>query len=866
MGYVEELSEIVGLENVFDDRVECLAYSRDMSVHQGIPDVVVFARTTEQVSAIMKIAYRDKIPVIPRGTGTSVTGAVLPIRGGIVLDLHLMNNILEINKKDFYARLEPGVVCMQLNKILEKDGLMFPPNPGSEAIATIGGMVSTNASGHRAVKYGTTRDYIKGLTVVLADGSIVQTGTIAPKSSLGYDLTRLFSTAEGTLGIITEVIVKLEPKPEYGALALAIFGDLNAAGDAVTEVTTSGIKLAGCEIMDKFSLKVVEEVLQRDVSKIEALLIMEADGPKEVVVRDMNRIEEICRRYEVVEFQWSDDPVKREEMMKARGGLVPTLSRIKPGNRLVPIAEDFGVPSTKIPETIRKAQAIAEKYGVIIATFGHVGDGNVHTTFVSDVRSREEWEKLRPAVEELVKTAMEMKGTLSAEHGTGLTRAPHIGLQLGPALEIMRKVKKALDPENILNPGKMALDEDKADIYDYFAFQPLLENPEGARSLGEEADNEVLACIHCGFCRLGCPTFSVTHRESRNARGRNALAFYFINKSIEPSKELAEAFYSCTTCQACTYFCPARIKVDEVVEGVRRRLYEAGFTPEPVLGVRENILKTGNVFASAREDRIQIYPSHLKEKIKNGELKAEAETLLFMGCVPSYLDMKMVPSLIKPLDAAGVDYTTLAVEENCCGFPLFLMGSGDFETHREKIIEKIKATGASELVTPCAGCFKTFKKLYPELEDSGMEIHHSITYLLKLLKEGRLKLEGNLGKKVTYHDPCDLGRAFKIFEEPRELVKSIPGLEYVEMARNRLQARCCGGGGGVQANNPELAVEMASERVRDALAVGADIMVSGCAACKDNLRKGAKRIPKQERGKIKIMDVTELIAKATANS
>jgi len=866
MGYVEELREIVGPENVFDDRVECLAYSRDMSVHQGIPDVVVFARTTEQVSAIMKIAYRDKIPVIPRGTGTSVTGAVLPIRGGIVLDLHLMNNILEINKKDFYARLEPGVVCMQLNKILEKDGLMFPPNPGSEAIATIGGMVSTNASGHRAVKYGTTRDYIKGLTVVLADGSIVQTGTIAPKSSLGYDLTRLFSTAEGTLGIITEVIVKLEPKPEYGALALAIFGDLNAAGDAVTEVTTSGIKLAGCEIMDKFSLKVVEEVLQRDVSKIEALLIMEADGPKEVVVRDMNRIEEICRRYEVVEFQWSDDPVKREEMMKARGGLVPTLSRIKPGNRLVPIAEDFGVPSTKIPETIRKAQAIAEKYGVIIATFGHVGDGNVHTTFVSDVRSREEWEKLRPAVEELVKTAMEMKGTLSAEHGTGLTRAPHIGLQLGPALEIMRKVKKALDPENILNPGKMALDEDKADIYDYFAFQPLLENPEGARSLGEEADNEVLACIHCGFCRLGCPTFSVTHRESRNARGRNALAFYFINKSIEPSKELAEAFYSCTTCQACTYFCPARIKVDEVVEGVRRRLYEAGFTPEPVLGVRENILKTGNVFASAREDRIQIYPSHLKEKIKNGELKAEAETLLFMGCVPSYLDMKMVPSLIKPLDAAGVDYTTLAVEENCCGFPLFLMGSGDFETHREKIIEKIKATGASELVTPCAGCFKTFKKLYPELEDSGMEIHHSITYLLKLLKEGRLKLEGNLGKKVTYHDPCDLGRAFKIFEEPRELVKSIPGLEYVEMARNRLQARCCGGGGGVQANNPELAVEMASERVRDALAVGADIMVSGCAACKDNLRKGAKRIPKQERGKIKIMDVTELIAKATANS
>ncbi len=192
MNITPEIARIVGPENIFDDRTECLCYSRDMSVHQGVPDAVVFARTTEQVSAIMKLAHREKIPVTPRGTGTSTTGAVLPVKGGVLLDLHLMNNILEVNKVDFYARLEPGVVCMRLNTILAKDDLMFPPNPGSEMIATIGGMVSTNASGHRAVKYGTTRDYIKGLTVVLADGTVVETGTIAPKTSLGYDLTRLF--------------------------------------------------------------------------------------------------------------------------------------------------------------------------------------------------------------------------------------------------------------------------------------------------------------------------------------------------------------------------------------------------------------------------------------------------------------------------------------------------------------------------------------------------------------------------------------------------------------------------------------------------------------------------------------------------
>jgi len=864
MDIFAEIAKIVGPENLHDDPVECLCYSRDMSVHQGIPDAVIFPKSTEQISAIMKLACREKIPVTPRGSGTSVTGAVLPVKGGLLLDLHLMNQILEINKSDFYARVEPGVVCMQLNNTLAKEGLMFPPNPGSEVIATIGGMVSTNASGHRAVKYGTTRDYIKDLKVVLADGTIIHTGTIAPKTSLGYDLTHLFSAAEGTLGIITEVTVKLELKPEYGALALAIFGDLNAAGDAVTQVITSGIKLAGCEIMDKFSLKVVEKALGRDVSRIEALLIMEADGMKEVVIRDMQRIEEICRRYKVQEFEWSDDPVRREEMMRARGSLVPTLSRIKPGNRLVPIAEDLGVPSTKIPETIRRAQAISKKYNLLITTFGHVGDGNVHTTFVCDVRNRDEWGRLKQAVQELVETAIEMKGTLSAEHGTGLSRVPHMERQLGPAMDVMRKVKQALDPDNILNPGKMGLQitEKPADIYDYFAFQPLLDHPEVLRSYGEEVDNEVLACIHCGFCRLGCPTFSVTHKESRNARGRNALAFYFMNGSIEPSNELAAAFYSCTTCQACTYFCPARIKVDEIVEGMRKKLYAAGFVPEPVMGVRDNIIKTGNVYASSKEDRIEIYPLPLREKAKKGELKAEAETLLFMGCVPSYLDMKMVPSLLKPLEAAGVDFTTLSVGENCCGFPLYLMGSGDFESHAKNLMEQIKKTGARELVTPCAGCYKAFKKIYPGIGDFGVEVYHSIHYLEKLIDEGRIRFKGELGKKVTYHDPCDLGRAFQIFEEPRDILKGIPGLEYVEMARNRLQARCCGGGGGVQANNPEMAVDMAAERVRDALAVGAEIIVSGCAACKDNLRKGSKAIPKKERGKIKIMDITEMVSNA----
>ena len=861
MDTISEIAKIVGEENVFSDRVECICNSRDMSVHVGIPDLVVYAETTEQISSIMHLANQEKIPVTIQGSGTSVTGASLPVEGGILLDVHRMNNILEINKDNFYARVEPGVICMDLNKALAKQNLMFPPNPGSELIASIGGMMSTNSSGHRAVKYGTARDYVKALKVVLADGTIIETGSRTPKSSMGYDLNHVFASSEGTLGVITEITVKIQPLPEYTALALAIFQDLDAAGKAVTDIITSGINLTACEILDKYSLKIVEDHIERDVSKIEAMLIIECDGAKEIVTRDMERIGEICKKYNVEDFTWSDDPEKAAEIMDARGKLVPTLSRIKPGNRLVPLSEDLGIPPTKIPETIRKAQAIADKYNLLLTTFGHIGDGNVHTTFVTDMRSQAEWDRLKPAADELAEIALEMGGTITAEHGTGLARAPYIEKQLGPAMEVMRSIKKALDPNGILNPGKMGLDKKKHDIYDYFAFKPLLKHPEGLNSFGYDADNEILACINCAFCRLGCPTYDVTQLESRNARGRTILAFNLMTGEIEPSKELANSFYTCTTCNACTYFCPARIKVDQIIQKGREKLFASGFAPEPVMALRDSILNTENVYAATKEDRIAIYPPSIKKKIEAGELKKKADTLLFMGCVSSYLDMKIVPSFFKIMDAAGVDYTMLGKDEICCGFPLHLMGDQEkFEETAKNLIDLIKKTGVKELVTPCAGCYKTFKKYYPEAGDLGVKLFHSVHYIQKLIEEKKLRLGGDLGKKVTYHDPCDLGRTFEIFDEPRHILKAIPDIDFVEMSRNRLMARCCGGGGSVIALEPELAADMAAIRVRDAMEVGAEIIVSGCSACKDNLRKGVKVIPKEERPKIKVMDITEIVA------
>ena len=861
MAIADEIKTIVGDDNVFSDRVECICNSRDMSVHVGVPDLVVYAQTTEQISSIMQLANQEKVPVTIQGSGTSVTGASLPVEGGILLDVHRMNRILEIDKDNFYAVVEPGVICMDLNKELAKQGLMFPPNPGSELIASIGGMMSTNSSGHRAVKYGTARDYVKALKVVLADGTVIETGYKTPKSSMGYDLNHIFTSSEGTLGVITEITVKIQSLPEYTALALAVFDDLDAGGKAVSDIIASGIQLTACEILDKYSLKIVESYIDRDVSNIEAMLILELDGAKEIVARDMERIGEICKKHNVEDFTWSDDPAKAADIMEARGKLVPTLSRIKPGYRLVAVSEDLGVLSSKIPETIKKAQAVAEKYDLLLTTFGHIGDGNVHTTFVTDMRSRDEWERLKPAADELAEIALEAGGTITAEHGTGLARAPYIEKQIGPGLDVMRAIKKALDPNNILNPGKMGLDPKKHDIYDYFAFKPLLEDPEKLDSFGYDADNEILACINCAFCRLGCPTYEVTQLESRNARGRNILAFNMMTGQIGPSKELADSFYTCTTCNACTQFCPAQIRVDEIIQKGREKLFAAGAAPEPVMALRQSILDTDNVYAAKKEDRIAIFPLPIKKKLDAGEFKEQAPTLLFMGCVSSYLDMKIVPSFFKIMDAAGVDYTLLGAEEICCGFPLHLMGDQEqFTETARNLIERIKATGAKELVTPCAGCYKTFTKFYPEAGDLNVEVYHAVQYIQKLISDKKLTLGGDLHKKITYHDPCDLGRTFQIFEEPRDILKAIPNIDFVEMARNRMMARCCGGGGSVIALEPELAAEMASVRVKDAADVGAEIIVSACSACKDNLRKGAKFIPKQERPKIKVMDITEIVA------
>ncbi|MCK5553345.1 MAG: FAD-binding protein, partial [Deltaproteobacteria bacterium] len=479
--------------------------------------MIVFAKDSEEVSKILAIANEEKIPVTPRGSGTSAVGGALAAKGGILLDLSRMDHVLEINRKDGYVIVEPGVICNNLNAALAPTHF-FPPDPASAALASLGGMVSTNASGNRALKYGTTKQYVLRLDVVLADGRIITTGSTLGKTSAGYDLTHLFTQSEGTLGIITKVILKILPMPEYIAFGEARFSTLMDAGRAAEEILTSGIALSSCEILDKTSIEVVNKTMGLGIpDAVDSILFIESDGKKQAVKADIRRIDKICKANNGIENTWDDDPAKRLKMWAARQGIIASLSKVKRGSRLQSIVEDFGVPITKIPETIREIQEISKRHNFPISTFGHIGDGNLHAVIISDPRNKAEWDIVRKVANDFIDLTLRLKGTLTAEHGIGMAKSPFIRLELGESHGVMRDIKEALDPNNILNPGKMGFDDSIRDMYDNFAFKGISEYPERIRSFGKAVDDEIFACIMCGFCRAGCPVYKETSLESKNA-------------------------------------------------------------------------------------------------------------------------------------------------------------------------------------------------------------------------------------------------------------------------------------------------------------------------------------------------------------
>lgn len=452
----QALIEVVGENNYTESIIDMVSYSYDASEHSHRPSCGVWAESAEQVSEILKLANRNRIPVIPRGAGTGLSGMAVPVKGGIVLDLSHMNKILRISIEDRLAIVQPGVVYADLEKALAVDGFFFPPDPASGKVATLGGNVATNAGGVKGAKYGTTRDYVLGLQVVLADGRIMKTGSKAMKSVSGYDLTRLFVGSEGTLGVVTEIILKINPKPTATSTAVATFDDLEDAGRAVSQIMYSGIIPSVLEILGKHTIVAINQNTDLKLPEVDAMLLAETDGyTREETDYQMQKVIDVFKKNRPKEVKQAASEEEAAELWKARKSAYPVLARIKSHF----VLEDVTVPMAKVADLLKGVEAIAEKHQIQIATFGHAGDGNLHPQILYDGYDPEQVRRMEGASADLFKLAIELGGTLTGEHGIGLSKAPYMTLEHDRvAMDVMRSIKKMLDPNNILNPGKMALE------------------------------------------------------------------------------------------------------------------------------------------------------------------------------------------------------------------------------------------------------------------------------------------------------------------------------------------------------------------------------------------------------------------------
>ena len=452
---IDQIEAVVGKDGYSIDQSVLYTYGFDASIFHNTPDVVVQPKTTEEVSEIMKIATKYKIPVVPRGAGTGLCGSAVPIKGGIVLAMQRMNKILNISVADLWVDVEAGCVYNDLNNELSKYGFFFPPSPGSAEACQIGGMVATNASGMRAVKYGATRDFVLGMTFVKADGEIVRCGTRTIKDSSGYQLARLLCGSEGTLGIITEVTLKMTTKPKKSASCLCCFNTVEDAGTCISSIIAKPLIPASCELMDSVSINAVNKARGNPLPDCGALCIVECDGETdEIIDRDIAIVAEVARSIGAIEVIPTKDNKLIAQWNDARKSVMTSLSALKPGCSSVSLADDMGVPVSQVPKAVKAFQEIADRYRVTVATYGHASDGNLHTKMVLDPTDKDEWDRGVQAVNEIFDVCIELGGTVTGEHGVGISKAPNYQKERSSVLSSIKAIKAAMDPDNILNPGK----------------------------------------------------------------------------------------------------------------------------------------------------------------------------------------------------------------------------------------------------------------------------------------------------------------------------------------------------------------------------------------------------------------------------
>ena len=455
--HIKALEKIVGKENVKADRAHQLAYSYDATREHFRPDIVVFPRNEEDVSKILRYCNEHKIPVVPRGAGSGFTGGALPVSGGVVLAVEkYMNKILEIDTKNMVAVVQPGVINKELQREVEKVGLFYPPDPASQEYSTIGGNVAENAGGMRAAKYGITKDYVMALRAVLPNGDIIRAGKKTIKDVAGYNIAGILIASEGTLAVITEITLKLIAKPRLTKTVMGIFPSVEAAMNAVYKSLAGGANPVAMEFLDNLTIRAVEEKFHKGLpTDAGAILISDIDGNvEEEIDYQIDLLQKFFKENGATQFRIAKDEKEAADIWFARRNASQSITIY--GSKK--INEDVTVPRSELPRYLKEVEKIAKKYNVKIPCFGHTGDGNVHTNVMVDGSDPKQVEIGYKAIEEIFRMTIEIGGTLSGEHGIGLSKAPFMKLAFSEAeLDLFRAIKRAFDPNNILNPGKMGL-------------------------------------------------------------------------------------------------------------------------------------------------------------------------------------------------------------------------------------------------------------------------------------------------------------------------------------------------------------------------------------------------------------------------
>ena len=453
---IPRLRQIVGEKNIKTDPLDLYIYGSDASVYHAAPWVVVRPDNTGQVQKVMAYANDAKIPVVTRGGGSGMCGQTVSSKGGILLDMKNMNRILEINMPDVYCRVEPGVVDDDLNAALKPYGVFYPPTPASSRIATIGGEIGNNASGVRSVKYGATRDAVLGLKVVLANGDLVTLGAHTRVEASGYQLEKLIVGSEGTLGVVVEATISFVPIPEFRCLGVANFDSLRDAGNAIADIMASGTIPSMLELVDDVAIKAVNKTMNLGLKEVAASLLFESDGKvKEAVDYEVQKMKEICEKNNGADLWYSFDAKEREQIFMGRKKLFPALSQFDASMASTSLADDMAVPYSKMADMAAKIHEAAEKNGIIMTAYGHCGSGCMHTKIMMDTSKEKQWEGAQKAIAEIYEYVNSIKGTTSAEHGIGISKAKAFKTEKKDSLKMMAAIKSALDPNNILNPGKL---------------------------------------------------------------------------------------------------------------------------------------------------------------------------------------------------------------------------------------------------------------------------------------------------------------------------------------------------------------------------------------------------------------------------